>query len=208
MLNPKEQKQIIQSNRAAFEALALRWRNPKTGDTEFDLGEAVLNMICDYCCPPGSSISLLRHEISKWLAEANEEDRQAPLAPTTEQIPSHIRAKFKDFLTGSDSYPDFWYWNDDKWEWVLSLRDAKEDIDCIGEVTISPLENGHLFNYHILPEEDHNQWLLKFDISAVPGYLLIPVIRIPIKGSLQEAKRKVDLLLGTDTPPLPPSTTN
>src|SRR5260221_8291482 len=104
MLNPEEQKQIIQSNRAAFEALALRWRNPKTGDTEFNLGEAVLNMICDYSCPPGSSISLLRHEISKWLARENEEERKAPRAAITEDIPSHISAKVKHFLTRPGFY--------------------------------------------------------------------------------------------------------
>lgn len=124
-----------------------------------------------------------------------------------QDIPSQIRAKLKNLCTGPDSYPDFWYWNDDSWEWQLSLHDAKEDIDCIGCVAIIPLENGHSFKHQILPEPDHNQWLLKFDISDPPGYLRIPVIKIPVKGSLQEANRKVDLLLGSDTPPLP-STTN
>jgi hypothetical protein len=123
-----------------------------------------------------------------------------------QDIPSQIRAKLKDLCTGPDSYPDFWYWNDHSREWQLSLRDAKEDIDCIGRVDIIPLENGNLFKYPILPE-DHNEWLLKIEIFDPPGYLRIPVIKIPIKGSPQEAKRKVDLLLGSDTPPLP-STTN
>jgi hypothetical protein len=119
-----------------------------------------------------------------------------------QDIPSQIRAKLKDLCTGPDSYPDFWYWHDYMGEWQLSLRDAKEDIDCIGCVDIIPLENGHLCRYKILPE-DHNEWLLKIEIFDPPGYPRIPVIKIPVKGSLQEAKRKVDLLLGSDTPPLP-----
>ena len=119
-----------------------------------------------------------------------------------EDIPSQIRAKLKDLRTGPDSYPDFWYWNDDSWERQLSLHDAKEDIDCIGCVDVIPLENGQPFKYPILPKPDHNEWLLQIEIFDPPGYSKIPVIKIPVKGLLQEAKRKVDLLLGLDTPAL------
>ena len=123
---------------------------------------------------------------------------------------SQIRAKLKDLCTGPDSYPDFWYWDDDSGRWQLSLRDVKEDIDCIGRVDIISLdENGGDLcrdcRCQILPE-DHNGWLLKIEIYDPPGYPKIPVIKIPVKGSLQQAKRRVDLLLGADTPPLPSTT--
>jgi hypothetical protein len=188
MLSPEEQKRIIQTNRAAFEALALEWRSCITGDTESDLAQAVLNMVGDYFNVP--SIPQARLVISQL---------------TTKDIPRGIRAKLKDLCTGPDSYPDFWLWNDDSREWVLSLRDARENIDAIGEVAIVPLEDEPPFKHHVLPKPkaDHKEWSLKFDIYNPPSYPKFPILRIPLKGSLEEAKRQVDLLLGADTPPIP-----
>jgi hypothetical protein len=78
MLSQKEQKQIIQTNRAAFEALALRWRNPTTGDTERDLYKAVFDMIADYCTvciAPGGNASWVRSTITELLTEGIKETR-------------------------------------------------------------------------------------------------------------------------------------
>jgi hypothetical protein len=37
MLNAEQQEQIIKANNEAFEELALRWQDPRTGGTEPDL---------------------------------------------------------------------------------------------------------------------------------------------------------------------------
>jgi hypothetical protein len=97
MLSAKEQKLIIQTNRAAFEALALRWRNPRTGDTERDLYKAVLNMICDYCSVPGCNTSWVRSTISELLAEANAGDsRQRVSLDLTSEDKDIPRAKQRE----------------------------------------------------------------------------------------------------------------
>jgi hypothetical protein len=48
MLNAEQQQRIIKANNEAFEELARRWRNPESGETEPDLGKALLKMVCDY----------------------------------------------------------------------------------------------------------------------------------------------------------------
>jgi hypothetical protein len=55
MLNAEEQGQIIKANNEAFEELALRWREPKTGETESDLRKAVLRLCASTSMPPAAA---------------------------------------------------------------------------------------------------------------------------------------------------------
>jgi len=48
MLTAAEQEQIIKANNEAFEELALKCRNPQTGEREPDLKVAVRQMVCNY----------------------------------------------------------------------------------------------------------------------------------------------------------------
>jgi hypothetical protein len=108
MLNAEQQEQIIKANDEAFEELALRWREPKTGDTESDLRKAVLKMVCEYFSVPGCGCSGddLYHLISGLQDEALEGDKRAPIEPMKGEIPSELRANLKRLYTDSD--PGCW----------------------------------------------------------------------------------------------------
>src|ERR1700739_2551866 len=76
MLSEDKQEQINQANNDAFEELALRCRNPKTGETEPDLKRAIQRMVLDYfalCCK--SDLSDL-HRLLSGLREAALERRR------------------------------------------------------------------------------------------------------------------------------------
>jgi hypothetical protein len=76
MLSEKEQEQIIQANNDAFEELALRCRNPKTGETEPDLKKAIQRMVLDYFARCGKSDLADLHRVLSGLREATLERRR------------------------------------------------------------------------------------------------------------------------------------
>jgi hypothetical protein len=190
MLNAEQQEQIIKANNQAFEQLALRWREPRTGETEPDLRKAVLKMVCDYFSVPGCGSDDLHHFISGLQDEALKGDKRDPIELMEGEIPSELRARLKRLHTDPD--PGSWQWDDGEWDWELSLRDAQQDVDC-GYVAIIPLKDGHRFEYKIKPDFSHREWAIKF-----VGSVDCPAILV--KGSLQEAKRRLDMLIGFPTP--------
>jgi hypothetical protein len=97
MLNAEEQGQIIKANNEAFEELALRWRDPQTGETEPDLGKAVLKMVCEYFSVPGCGCAgdKLHHVISRLQDLALEGDSRNPIELMVGEIPSELRAHLK-----------------------------------------------------------------------------------------------------------------
>ena len=192
MLNAQQQEQIIKANNEAFEELARRWRDPQTGETELDLREAVLKMVCDYFSVPGCGSDDLYRLISGLQDEALGGDKRDPIELMEGEIPSELRASLKRLYTDRD--PGCWCWDDGEWEWdwELSLRDAQEDVDC-GYVAIIPLKDGHRLEYNIKPPFSHREWAIKFVVG-----LGCPTILV--KGPLQKAKRRLDLLIGFTTP--------
>ena len=52
MLSADEQERIIKTNNQASEELALRWRDPQTGETEPDVKRAIQRMVCSYLSVP------------------------------------------------------------------------------------------------------------------------------------------------------------
>jgi hypothetical protein len=192
MLNADEQERIIKTNNEAFEELALRWREPKTGETESDLRKAVLKMVCDYFSVPGCGCigDDLYHLVSCLQDEALEGDKRGPIELMEGEIPSVLRANLKRLYTDSD--PGCWQWDDGEGDWELSLLDAQEDVDC-GYVAIIPLQDEHRFEYKIKPPFSHREWAIKFVLSFGDTTILV-------KGSLQEGKRRLDTLIGLTTP--------
>jgi hypothetical protein len=190
MLNAEQQEQIIKANKEAFETLALRWRKPETGETEPDLRKAVLKMVCDYFSVPGCGSDRLYHLISDLQDAAFEGDNRPPVELMEGEIESEVRARLKQLYTDPD--PGRWYWDDGEWDWELSLRDAQEDVDC-GYVAVVPLKDGHRFEHKLKPPFSHHEWAIKF----VVGFHCPP---IHVRGSLQQAKRCLDMLIGFTTP--------
>jgi hypothetical protein len=92
----------------------------------------------------------------------------------------------------SDPDPGCWYWDEGMWDWGLSLRDAQKGVDC-GYVAIVPLKEGHRFGYKIKPPFSHREWAIKFVVGFDCPTILV-------RGSLQEAKRRLDTLIGFATP--------
>jgi len=82
------------------------------------------------------------------------------------------------------------------------VRDTQENVDC-GYVAIVPLKNGSRFEYEIIPPPSHSEWALHFVAACSTINIAIPDILI--KGSLHEAKRRLDMLLGINTPEIPTS---
>jgi len=206
MLSADEQEHIIRANKEAFEQLALSWRNPETGETEPDLRQAVRKMICEYLAVPGYACAgwVLHDLIGSLQGAALDEDYRPEIQPTEEKISDGVRAALKRLGPDghiSDGATLCWDWDEGEWDWELSIRDTQEDVDC-GYVAIVPLKNGRRFEYRIKPPPSHNEWALRFvaDCSniAIPDIL--------IKGSLHEAKRRLDMLLGIDTPEIPDPT--
>jgi hypothetical protein len=193
MLTAAEQEQIIKANNEAFEELAVRWRNPQTGETEPDLRVAIRQLVCDYFSVAGCSLAAdrLYSLIAGLQNAALKEDARMPIEPTEEDIPSETRIRIKALYTDPD--PGHWDWDDGQWDWELSLRDAQEDVEA-GYVAVVPLKNGRRFEYEIKPPFSHDEWA----INIVGAGFDCPTILV--KGSLQEAKRKLDLLLRADTP--------
>jgi hypothetical protein len=192
MLNAEQQEQIIKANNQAFEQLALRWREPRTGETGPDLRKAVVKMVCDYFSVPcfGYAGDKLCQLISNLQDAALAGDARDPVDLIEGEIASELRATLKQLYT--DPEPGQWDWDDGEWDWELSLRDAQEDVDC-GYVAIIPLKDGHRFEYKIKPDFSHREWAIKF-----VGSVDCPAILV--KGSLQEAKRRLDMLIGFPTP--------
>jgi hypothetical protein len=204
MLSADEQEHIIRANRQAFEQMALSWRNPETGETEPDLRQAARKMICDYLAVPGyCCVGDRLYELIESLQEAAlDEDSRPEIQLTEEKISDAVRAALKR-LGPDDNIPDgttlCWDWDDGEWDWELSIRDTQANIDC-GYVAIVPLKNGRRFEFRIKPPPSHNAWALRFVVTSSTINVAIP--DIIIKGSLHEAKRRLDMLLGIDTPAL------
>ncbi len=195
MLTAAEQEQIIKANNEAFEELALRWREPKTGETEPDLRKAVLKMVCDYFSVLGFSFAGddLYSLISRLQKAALGQDH--PLELTEKAISIETRAELKNLYADPD--PGRWDWDESQWDWELSLRDAADENVEWGYVAVIPLKNGRRFRYKIEPPFSHDEWAIAF----VGATFACPTIHVI--GELEEAKRELDQLLRADTPPLP-----
>ena len=162
-------------------------------------------MICEYLAVPGYACAGwdLYDLIGGLLEAALDEDDRPEILLTEEKISDAVRAALKR-LGPDDNIPDGTTlcsdWDDSQWDWELSIRDTQEDVDC-GYVAIVPLKNGRRFEHRIKPPPSHNEWALHFVATidiAIPDIL--------IKGSLYEAKRRLDMLLGIDTPEIPDPT--
>jgi len=134
----------------------------------------------------------------------NEPDERLPIELTDEnQIPDEARAVLKR-LGPDDHIPAGstleWDWDDGQLDWELSVRDTQADVDC-GYVAIVPLKNGDRFEHRIKPPPSHNEWALRFVVPCSTINVAIPDILT--KGSLHEAKRRLDMLLGFNTPVIP-----
>jgi hypothetical protein len=114
-----------------------------------------------------------------------EGDDRPPVGLTEGEIESELRARLKQLYTDPD--PGCW-----EWDWELSLSDAQGDVDC-GYVAVIPLKDGRRFEYKLKPPFSHREWAIKF----VVGFHCPP---IHVRGSLQEAKRRLDMLIGFTTP--------
>jgi len=194
MLRADEQDEIIRANRAAFEELARTWRDPQTGSPQPNLEQATIAMVCDYFSVPGLGDNRLFDLLSEISVAAHEEDARALIELTDEnQIPDHIRARLKQL--GPD-HGTSWDWDTGEWDWELSLRNTQTDRDC-GYVAIVGLKGGRRYAWQVKPPSTHQEWALRFvcDDVAVPDIL--------IRGSLHQAKRWLDALLGINTPELP-----
>jgi hypothetical protein len=198
LLTAEQQEQITKANNEALEEVALRWRNPQTGEPEPDLGKAVAKMLHGYFELPGAggASSDLYHLISKFQrAKAQGCDDRNSIEPPTEEISNEDQVRLKQLYPDPD--PGYWNWDLGEWEWELLMRDAQRDVDC-GYVAITPVRDGARFRYHIKPDPTHQEWVITFVLEVLESRLTIHV-----KGSLQEAKRRLDMLLKADTPPIP-----
>jgi hypothetical protein len=206
MLTADEQLQIIKANREAFEELARQWRDPQTGSRRPDLKEAVINMLRDYFdAPGGSSEELLQLFSSVYDRATLEEDKRPPIdqrmplhLTDENQIPDEMRAVLKR-LGPDDDIPRGrireWDWDEGEWDWEIELRDTVRDVDG-GYVAIVPLKNGRRFEHRIKPPPSHRKWALRISWEGITNDILI-------RGSLSEAKRRLDMLLGISTPEIP-----
>ena len=66
---------------------------------------------------------------------------------------------------------------------------------------LPPQKDGKRFEYKIKPEPWHNQWAIVFSAVELeeiddPGDFIL------VQGTLGEAKRKLDMLLGLASPPI------
>ena len=93
MLSADEQERIIKTNNQASEELALRWRDPQTGETEPDVKRAIQRMVCSYLSVPCYSCNGDRlYSLICGLQEAAaEEDGRVPVKLTEEDIPAEAR---------------------------------------------------------------------------------------------------------------------
>src|ERR1700751_4668357 len=92
MLSEDKQEQINQANNDAFEELALRCRDPKTGETEPDLKRAIQRMVLEYfarCCK--SDLADL-HRLLSGLREATLKRRRTR---DLNQLQRFIKLRFK-----------------------------------------------------------------------------------------------------------------
>ena len=154
-------------------------------------------MICEYLAVPGYACAGwdLYDLIGGLLEAALDEDDRPEILLTEEKISDAVRAALKR-LGPDDNIPDGTTlcsdWDDSQWDWELSIRDTQEDVDC-GYVAIIPLKDGHRLEYNIKPPFSHREWAIKFVVG-----LGCPTILV--KGPLQKAKRRLDLLIGFTTP--------
>jgi hypothetical protein len=139
MLSAHEQELIIKTNNQAFEELALRWRDPQTGETEPDVKRAVQRMVCGYLTVPCYSCDgdRLYSLICRLQEAAAEEDGRVPVKLTEEDIPAEARKILKTSYADPD--PGHWDWDDSEWDWELSLYSDKH-ADW-GYVALVPLKN-------------------------------------------------------------------
>jgi hypothetical protein len=189
MLSADEQERIIKTNNEAFEELALRWRDPQTGETEPDLKKAVQRMVCSYLSVPCYSCNGDRlYSLICGLQEAAaEEDGRVPVKLTEEDIPAEARKILKTSYADPDS--GHWDWDDAEWDWELSLYSDKH-ADW-GYVALVPLKNGRRFEHEVKPPSSHREWAIRFSSIDCPT--------IFVRGSVHEAKRKLDVLLAFNT---------
>jgi hypothetical protein len=114
MKKADQQMQIRLANKAAFEDLALRWRNSMTGETEPDLREALLNMVCDYFTSAWVHGNL-RQVLSDLMDGIG--DWRMPLQLTAEnQISDEARAALKRIKPDDAGRDPNWTWAWDEGE--------------------------------------------------------------------------------------------
>jgi hypothetical protein len=190
MLSAASQERIIKTNNQAFEELALRWRDPQTGETEPDVKRAVQRMVCSYLSVPCYSCDRDRlYALICRLQEASaEEDGRVPIKLTEEEIPVEASKILK--TSHADPDPGHWDWDDSEWDWELSLYSDKH-LDW-GYVALVPLKNGRRFEHEIKPASSHREWAIRFCGIDCPT--------IFVRGSLHQVKRRLDALMAFNTP--------
>jgi hypothetical protein len=82
------------------------------------------------------------------------------------------------------------------------VRDLQEDIDC-GYIAIVPLKDGRRFDFRDQekPPPDHNQWAIRFVLTC-DSFDNIALPDVFVRGTFGAVKRRLDMLLGANTPPV------
>jgi hypothetical protein len=112
------------------------------------------------------------------------------------KLSTEARRRLKQLST--DPEPGKWFFDQTTWRWEISVHDSQDapDVDS-GYIGLAPLrQNGKQLEYGALPKPDHDRWGFLFVINGFPQDFLL------FRGSLQEAKRVLDELLGSNTPEL------
>lgn len=110
-----------------------------------------------------------------------------------------IKALLKRLNPGPE---DAWGWDELQREWELSLHDRQQDVNC-GCVAIAPIKDGQELQYENPPGPWHDDWALRFAVHLDDTWDQIPTYLFLVRGTLPEAKRHLDMLLGADTPEIP-----
>jgi hypothetical protein len=116
-------------------------------------------------------------------------------------LPDDFLAALKRLVPDKYVYSGTWDWDETTWEWCLDLYDTQQECEG-GYVTLAPTKDGKRFEYKIKPEPRHNQWAIVFRAVELKE-IDFPGDFILVQGTLAEAKRKLDMLLGLASPPIP-----
>jgi hypothetical protein len=103
------------------------------------------------------------------------------------EVPPDTRACLQEWYPNGE-----WQWCDYP-GWEISLR-TKGSLDAEGWGYIIPYQDGGPFSHVVKPKDWHDEWMIQF----VGGCALYNFALF--QGTLDEAKRCVDTLLGSNTP--------
>jgi hypothetical protein len=109
-----------------------------------------------------------------------------------------IKADLKRLIADPSTHG--WEWDECNWRWEICLADVHtlSDPDLAwedGYAAIEAVIDGKPLDYGTYPPADHTEWVVEFVVTDGPTFA--------VKGSLSEAKRQLDNLLGADTPAIP-----